>query len=291
MTVGLRAPRAGRHRVPAPPLGRTPYGRPVRQLEPSAAPADVVLPADAFPSDAVEPRTGRLNRVLPPAKDERPVPADDARGLVVQGEQLVRVRAEGSHGQGASLFPGQEVGSDAAKAWVRHQFADMSVLLAHIVKRLDSFSRSRVLVTADDAEGLALDNTGHRFRRRVSCELAREFLSAMYLMGARTLIVEDELARKTDPLEDAFYLGGAVLRSVSIDEDAASAVRLLRYGSGGYPCNALVCTMSKESLGLNDGADLPDDVVMRVVESVTGLLTSVWDDESYVVLWRETQEA
>ncbi|GAB2580629.1 hypothetical protein GCM10009593_19360 [Microlunatus antarcticus] len=47
-----------------------------------------------------------------------------------------------------------------------------------------------------------------------------------------------------------------------------------------------MCTGSEESLGLSVGADLSDGIVRRVVDSVTGLLTSVWDDESYVVLWR-----
>ena len=165
----------------------------------------------------------------PPTENDRPLPANNARGLPVNGEQPVSVRAEAStRDQEPSLFPGQEVDSDAAKAWVRHQFADMSVLLEHVVKRLDTFSRARALVPAD-VSGLLLNNTGHRFRQGVSGELAREFLSAMYLMGARTLIVEDELASKGDPLEDVFYVGGAVLRSVSIKEDAASAVRLLRY--------------------------------------------------------------
>ncbi|GAB2580634.1 hypothetical protein [Microlunatus antarcticus] len=106
--------------------------------------------------------TGRLSCVPPRPKDERPPSADDAVGLVVKSDQ------------GGSPFPGQEVDPGAARAWVRHQFAGMSVLLEQVVSRLDTLPRARALVAAETSDDLVLDGTGHRFPQSVSTELARD---------------------------------------------------------------------------------------------------------------------
>ena len=52
-------------------------------------------------------------------------------------------------------------------------------------------------------------------------------------------------------------------------------MRLLRVGSLGYPCNALVCIETEGALALGDGTHRSDDTVARIVDGMTGLLTSV----------------
>lgn len=56
----------------------------------------------------------------------------------------------------------------------------------------------------------------------------------------------------------------------------------MRVGSG-YPRNAFVVTRSADELGLADRQQAPDDFPNRVAESLSAVIVSVFDDESYLV--------
>src|SRR5205823_580050 len=62
------------------------------------------------------------------------------------------------------------------------------------------------------------------------------------MSGAKLLLVEDELARRTDPDPDPWgtpiFFGDAVVWWVDLSESAVAGPELLRNGSAGYPLNA-----------------------------------------------------
>ena len=189
-------------------------------------------------------------------------------------------------------LPGLEVDVEEARAWVRYHFEGMSALLEQVSARLDDLGAARLLVSPEQVAerglvDLTLDHTGRLVSQGESEELARAALVALSRRGARTFLVEDELGRRSDPVrltDDAFFIGEAVLRSEPLHGDCATAAELLRRGSSGYPCDALVSTETQDRLGLHHGADLAEGSVARLAASVTAVLTSVWDDETYVLL-------
>ena len=190
-------------------------------------------------------------------------------------------------------LPGLEVDVQEARAWVRYHLEGMSALLEQVSARLDDFGSARLLVLPEEVaelgiEDLTLNHTGRMLSQADSDELVRTALVALARRGARTFLVEDELAVRSDPrghTDDVFFVGEAVLRSEPVHGDGAAAAGLLRRGSSGYPCDALVCAETQDRLGLHHGADLTEEAVARVAASVTAVLTSVWDDETYVLLF------
>lgn len=189
-------------------------------------------------------------------------------------------------------LPGLEVDVQEARAWVRYHLEGMSALLEQVSARLDDFGSARLLVSPEEVAelglvDLTLNSTGRQVSQAESDELARAALVALGRRGARTFLVEDELGRRSDGprlTDDVFFVGEAVLRSEPLEDDCTAAAGLLRRGSSGYPCDALVCTGTQDRLGLHPGADLTEDAVAQAAASVTAVLTSVWDDETYVLL-------
>ena len=180
--------------------------------------------------------------------------------------------------------PGRHVDADAARSWIRYHFDGMSVVLERVAAAAGDLDSAHVLVDEAFSGDVTLDNTG-RGLDQDSQELVRATFSHMYARGARTLVVEDEAARRSDDLRDAFYVHDSVLRSVALDDDSRAAADLLLTGSLGYPRNALVCSETEADLGLVAGISLSDDVVTLVARSTVAAVTSVWDDETYLVVW------
>ncbi len=104
--------------------------------------------------------------------------------------------------------------------------------------------------------------------------------------GGRTLVVEDEMARRGDEfLEGALccFVDDRVLRWTDLfDPDAES---LLRCGSAGYPLNAMIMDKSDEQLGLAAGVDLDLDAIAQMVRSTTLVIVGALDGEGYVLGW------
>ena len=185
---------------------------------------------------------------------------------------------------------GRPVELETARAWINHQYSGMSEVLERVASTaLGRFDTARVLVP-DDYEGeLTPNNTGRWVSQEDSDELAGRIFGYLRALGAQTLIVQDELSSRDLNPEGAFYVDEAVFRSVALTEDVQQGVDLLRTGSMGYPCDAIICSRSQADLQLVVGTTLPESVMLDVVSSTVAALASVWDDESYVVMWSDAQ--
>jgi hypothetical protein len=116
------------------------------------------------------------------------------------------------------------------------------------------------------------------------------FLEALTREHGSCVVIEDDVARRSDPhLDDmsvpSAFLGDRVLHWIDLEttsgDRAASAVE---ESSTGYPLIAFVSKKSPAELGLVANAAAPVDFPDCLADSTMALFVSAFDAESYVIL-------
>jgi hypothetical protein len=186
---------------------------------------------------------------------------------------------------------GFTVERDAASDWVRGSLAQGSSLAMLMSQRLGSLLGARLLAP-DTARQLVLDDRGRGIRSSDADVIAQRFLARVGPEVVKTLIVEDDLARRGDASvgRDVAFVEDRILRWTSLD-DTASAGALLRKGSSGYPLNAFGCRAPATALGLGPGHTLTAVEQARVVDATELIVVSVYDAEAYLMLMTRALEA
>ena len=172
-------------------------------------------------------------------------------------------------------------------SWVESSLSDGSPLAMSCVVSLQR-AAFRVLVRGDaevvdagDFEvGCGVDSAeadGH----------VNELFGELVAAGAEVLLVEDDLARRGDPVRNGpvAFVGDRVLRWCSLASPGGrdSAVMLLRNGSSGYPLNAFVVSESIGRLGLVGGGEIDDACCEAIVGSLVAVIVAAFDAETYLV--------
>jgi hypothetical protein len=107
--------------------------------------------------------------------------------------------------------------------------------------------------------------------------------------GAACVVVEDELNLKRHPkpsldgLLKTAFVGEQVLHWANLARGADDAVVAIDRGSGDYPTNAFVTSVSADGLGLVDGADLDPDIAGPVVGSLLAVIVAAYDAETFII--------
>jgi hypothetical protein len=117
--------------------------------------------------------------------------------------------------------------------------------------------------------------------------LLRKLLHRLALSGAYSVVVEDDLMLRTDPIlvGPVAFVGERVLRWVSFDTESLDApTKLIRTGSSGYPLIAYVVDSSPQDMGVSPGAELGNKFFDCVVRSAMAVIVSAFDAETYLVL-------
>ena len=182
---------------------------------------------------------------------------------------------------------GQRVEPEGAFSWVRGSLAQGSDLARLIGARLSTLTKALLLVEPSRVQGHGpiLDDSGRGIPSSEADEVAKRLLASAARTAKLTLVVEDDVARKGDPhLGRAAFVGTRVLRWEEVDDQAASAVTLLRRGAFGYPLNAYVCQGTATDLGLSADSQLSPVLQERIADAVLGVLVSVWDAEAFVAV-------
>lgn len=120
-------------------------------------------------------------------------------------------------------------------------------------------------------------------------EEMRIFLvEAKNTIKANLLIVENELARRGDPnlLRPFVLIGDRVANWTVLDDEAGSAIDLMRRASSGYPLNALLCSFPEGSNELIGQCEIEYDHIPHIVQSVKAIIVNVFDAETYLILLR-----
>lgn len=181
------------------------------------------------------------------------------------------------------VFTDRDRGSD----WARGSLAQGSDLALRVSSRLAEFTVALVVAPPTVAlDPAILDDHGRGFRTSDVDRLAARMLDSLHEAGAKTLVVEDDLARRGDPRlpSDIALVGERVLRWIDLSLGSEVAARLLRTGASGYPLNAVVCMLPAEELALTPGRVLTDDETLRLASTARAVITSVYDAETYLIL-------
>jgi hypothetical protein len=103
------------------------------------------------------------------------------------------------------------------------------------------------------------------------------------------VVVEDCLRLRRDPkpsldglLLEAF-VAEQVIHWAGLEGGTDAAILTLHRGSGKYPLNAFVTSVSAEELGLVDGADLDSNIAGRLVGSLMAVVVSAYEAETFMI--------
>jgi hypothetical protein len=185
---------------------------------------------------------------------------------------------------------GVRVSGEHALEWMRGSLAQGSDIAAMVLPRLARFDSGHLLVPAESGGGpwSPLSDTGGKCHPADSDRVAEPFIATCSRAGARTLVVEDDVARKGDPGlsdEDVVYVSDRVLRWADLGRQSArSAVALLRSGASGYPLNAYLVTVAPNELGLMRQRVLTHVDQRMIAVATIGLVATVYDAEALLAV-------
>jgi hypothetical protein len=187
-----------------------------------------------------------------------------------------------------SGLAGMSVSTPLGADWVQGSLAQGSGLATMMTLRLDRMETARLLAPEVPGAGSVapLDDYARGIRSSDSDQVAKRVLESFAEVGVRTLVVEDDLARRGDPGlgADVAFLSDRVIRWADLAVGAVAAVRLLRTGSSGYPLNAFACWGAPVELGLEAGKTLDESRQASLVDSTCAVITSIYDAEAYLLL-------
>jgi hypothetical protein len=162
------------------------------------------------------------------------------------------------------------------------------MLSISMTARLASLPGALLVVphTAHDPEAARLDDHGRGYPSSEVDRLASRLLELLTSVGAQSLVVEDDLARRGDPgLEgNVAFVDDRVVRWANLGQGADAPAALLRGGSSGYPLNAFVSSFGAGDLMLAPGSRLQPAALSTIVNSAMAVIASVYDAEAYVAL-------
>jgi len=113
-------------------------------------------------------------------------------------------------------------------------------------------------------------------------------LESMKRDGALSLVIEDDLAEKSDPAADDWTIPSAFIESRIIhwcDLKSASGKDAVETIMKGASCilNAFVITKSVANLGLVDRQEVPEGLGIEVASSLLAMITFAFDETSFAV--------
>jgi hypothetical protein len=120
-------------------------------------------------------------------------------------------------------------------------------------------------------------------------EALARVLETLAERGAACVVVEDELSLKRDPKPSldglllTGFVGEKVIHWAGLEGGAEDGRVAVDSGSGDYPTNAFVTSVSAKELGLGDDADLDHDIAGPVIGSLMAVIVAAYDAETYIV--------
>lgn len=176
---------------------------------------------------------------------------------------------------------GFEIDAQWARSWVEDSLLQGSVLAGGLVGSLDGASYW-LLGTGSVDGNVFTDPDFERSGGFAGGEVERDLSAAvdsLAALGALGLLVEDDSARRGDPVRrgPVAYVGDRVVRWCAID-DTEQVSALLR--SAAYPLNAMVVSSDPVDLGCTQGHDLD---VSSVPGALIALIVAAFDAEAYLV--------
>lgn len=186
-----------------------------------------------------------------------------------------------------------EVDQTVALDWLRHSLGQgevevISPTALNFIEGREGHSYTLAPDTVDPAR-LATPSNGGVTKTGDSRAALAKVLGTLAKHGAACVVVEDELSLKRHPkpsldgLLKTAFIGGQVIHWAGLEGGAEDAIVAVDRGSGDYPTNAFVTSLSAEELGLVDGAHLNSSIAGRVVGSLLAVIVAAYDAETYII--------
>ena len=188
-----------------------------------------------------------------------------------------------------SFLPIQEPGYHAAAdTWIRSSLSEGSVISRVVASDLNMSAGEIYVVGVDHPEAGFMEDferggVGSTAEADAADAAVARFISRV--PGASLLLVEDDLALRTDPnlSGNAVFFGDRVVWWIDLAETASSVLDPLRSGASGYPLNAFLLGGDCGSLALSPGRSMADDAVAAIKKDVCGIIVAAYDAEAYLV--------
>jgi hypothetical protein len=184
-----------------------------------------------------------------------------------------------------------ELSAHEARDWLQRSLAGGHQLSAAVLAAAPfDRGRLRALVPSDiTADHITKFHEGGVVKGSVADAALAPLLDDLTQSGAACVVVEDDVARRSDPfvarisIPSAFF-GDRVVHWCDLEPGSgAAAAKVIRSSAFGYPLNAFVATKSCADLGLINGRSLGGTLVSAVVGSLLAVIVSAFDNESFLV--------
>jgi hypothetical protein len=120
-------------------------------------------------------------------------------------------------------------------------------------------------------------------------EALARVLTTLAERGGACTVVEDEMSEKGDANPSwggrllTGFVGEKVIHWAGFEGNVEDAIIAVDRGSGDYPTNAFVTSVSAQELGLVDGANLDHDIAGPVIGSLMAVIVAAYDAETYII--------
>jgi hypothetical protein len=186
-----------------------------------------------------------------------------------------------------------EIGQTVALDWLRFSLGQGEIISPMALKFISEREGHAYTLAPDtvDQVRLATPHWGGVIEAGVGSprKALGRVLKTLAARGAASVVVEDEIREKRDPKPSAdgllrtAFVGEKVIHWAELAEGVDDAVIVVDRGSGGYPTNAFVTSLSAEELGLVDGADIDHDIAGPAVNSLVAVIVAAYDDETFLI--------
>ena len=182
----------------------------------------------------------------------------------------------------------------AAREWLRDSLLQGHEISAAMLSsgRIDTGRLAAIIPADTDSDRRTKFETGGLVPGSSGTLAEEKLVIDLVARGARCVVIEDELAERTDPwiertrIESAFIGDRVVHWHELTPKSGADACAAVKTRSSGYPTNAFVTTTTAAELELSRGQALSDVFASSVVRSTIAVLVAAYDAESFVV-WDE----
>lgn len=184
-----------------------------------------------------------------------------------------------------------EVDQTVALDWLRYSLGQGEVISPAALKTIEERRGHAYALAPDtvDPARLVTPRDGGVTRTGDARAALATVLEGLAERGAACVVVEDCLRERKDPKPSldglllTAFVGERVIHWAGLEGGTDAAVLTLHRGSGKYPLNAFVTSVSAEELGLVDGADLGADIADRVVGSLVAVVVAAYDAETFII--------
>lgn len=187
-----------------------------------------------------------------------------------------------------------DVDADRARNWLRESLAGGHELSAAVLgsSRFDAGEFLVLLPTGGDLGPVPAFAEGGVVSSDLANAALAGILEDLMRQGAASVVVEDDVGRRGDPAIDkrkapSAFMGDRVICWSELDWPGSGtvAVETIAEAASGYPRNAFVLSETAADLGVSAGRSLPADFAARAAASLTAVVVSAFDDESFLI-WR-----